>query len=98
MNGWVKSEDKMGKKLNYDFLEEARYMPPLEHKTYSMLADTEGSKVCDFLCEIDAVRAKIFYMAKRKGIIVQREDGLWVGSDWDEDYDEFMSEYQDEEE
>lgn len=75
----------MSKKINCDFLEGAKYMPPLRHSYEDQEYEVEDSDVCDYLCSLPEVMQKVFDLAKgRKVIVYDKETGMWRGSEWND--------------
>ena len=71
------------KKLNYDFLDGAREMPPLPHSVPNRKFDIMDSRVCDWLVNDPEIRQKIFNMAVNKKVIVyDPETAMWKGADY----------------
>jgi len=72
-------------KLNYDFLNCAKYMPPLKH-TKSIPFDIRKSDVAKFLMTQPDIMQKIFDMACRKGVIEYNPDTqTWQGVNYKDD-------------
>lgn len=66
--------------IDYDFLKQARNMPPLVHKSKGEDFDNKKSEVCDWLCQIPEVRQKIFDWAREKKLIKYNQStGKWQG-------------------
>ena len=73
----------MPRKLNYDFLKCATFMPPLLHSTAKPF-DITQSEVAGWLASQPEIMQKIFEMASRKGLIVFDENtGRWQGIYYD---------------
>jgi len=71
----------MKRKMNYDFLDEAKKMPPLYHTLPGCGFDIMKSDVAEWLINIPEIRQKIFNMAVNKGVIVFDVDtGKWKGA------------------
>lgn len=71
--------------INYDFLKQAKNMPPLIHKTKGQDFNTKKSEVCDWLCQIPEVRQKIFDWAKEKRLIqYDSQTGKWKGRNYED--------------
>lgn len=71
--------------INYDFLKQAKNMPPLIHKTKVQDFNTKKSEVCDWLCQIPEVRQKIFDWAKEKRLIqYDSQTGKWKGRNYED--------------
>jgi hypothetical protein len=67
--------------LNYDFLNCARKMPELRHKSIGKF-DICKSEVAAWLMQQPEIMQKVFDMASRKGVIVyDRVKGTWKGAD-----------------
>lgn len=75
----------MSKKLNYDFLNCAKVMPPLYHTLPNEKFDIRKSRVIWWLMKQPEILQKIFDLAaNRKMIYFDKETGKWQGVDFDE--------------
>ncbi|MDO5785689.1 MAG: hypothetical protein Q4P20_11565 [Eubacteriales bacterium] len=73
------------KKLNYDFLNCAKKMPPMCHRKHEKF-DIRDSEVARWLISQPDIMQKIFNMATNNGVIkYDREAGCWKGIDYDDD-------------
>ncbi len=72
-------------KLNYDFLNCAKHMPPLKHKKTTTF-DIRESDVAKFLMTQSDIMQKIFDMACRKGVIkYDPNTQTWQGVNYEND-------------
>ncbi len=72
------------KKLNYDFLDCAKDMPPLAHST-SKPFDITKSEVAKWLVSQPEVMQKIFNMASNRAVIkFNSETQMWQGVNYDD--------------
>ena len=71
------------KKLNYDFLEGAKKMPPLYHTFPGKDFDIEKSEVASWIMEKPEVAQKVFNMAVNQKLIkYDKRTGKWQGVDY----------------
>lgn len=76
----------MSVKLNYDFLESVKKMPPLSHSEKNRKFDIQNSAAAKWIVNQPEVIQKNFDIAKRKGIIVyDSKTDTWRGVDYDGD-------------
>ena len=67
--------------LDYSFLNCAKKMPKLRHKTSEQF-DIRKSDVAVWLMQQPEIMQKVFDMASRKGVIVYDHlDGTWKGAE-----------------
>lgn len=74
------------KKMNYDFLNELKYMPPLKHAEKDEPFDITKSEAAKWMAAQPAVMQKVFDMAScRKVITYNPETNTWQGVDYNGD-------------
>lgn len=74
------------KKLNYDFLDCVKKMPPMVHSIPGQEYDVLKSQAALWICSQPDVINKMFDMAKnRKVIRYDAETGTWRGVDYGND-------------
>lgn len=72
------------KKLNYDFLDCAKNMPPLSHSS-SKPFDITKSEVANWLAGQPEIMQKVFDMASNRAVIkFDTETKMWRGVDYDD--------------
>jgi hypothetical protein len=71
------------KTINYDFLNCAKMMPPLNHAVPNCEFDINDSDVADWLSSQPEIKQKLFEFAKNKRLIVfDAESHTWRGIDY----------------
>lgn len=74
----------MAKKMNYDFLDCVKQMPPLKHSSGGGTFDISKSEAAAWITSQPDVQQKIFDMARYHGAIKYDPDtGTWRGSGYD---------------
>ncbi len=76
----------MARKMNYDFLESVKQMPPLRHAIPGKEFDISESEVAAWISSQPGVMQKIFDIARYHGAI--KYDSIsekWKGVDYDGD-------------
>lgn len=76
----------MAKKMNYDFLESVKQMPPLRHAIPGKEFDISESEAAVWISNQPEVMQKIFDTARyHKAIEYDPQTGKWQGVDYDGD-------------
>ena len=75
----------MGRKMNFDFLEPIKQMPPLPHSYPGKKFDITKSKVAAWIASQPEVMLKIFDIARyHKVIQFDPATGTWKGVDYED--------------